>query len=270
MVRPLRRDYGGAALITGASSGIGRAMAERLAQAGVDLYLVARRMDRLEALTRQLEQAYGVRCQPIPCDLAAPGAVGEVLAALDGAPIGMLVNNAGFGFAGPFATRDLERLEGLVQVNCTVPLQLTRALLPGMLDRGRGAIIFVASIGGRIPMPYEAAYAASKAFDLMLGESLHAELLGTGIDVVTVCPGPTQTEFLTAQGFEEDHADRLFALAAKPTRIANLAIKHLGRRAVVAPFWTGRVPLALVQCLPRWVVQPLAQRGFRRAGYSDR
>lgn len=194
--------YGPVALVTGASSGIGRAFAVELAARGLDLLLVARRTGRLHALAAELGQAHGVRVQVCGADLAAPAAVEQIVTAAAGLDIGLLVSNAGFGLKGAHQDNDPARMAAMLQVNCAAPLQLTHRLLPGLRQRGRGGIIITSSVEGLMGIPYSAAYAASKAFTNSLGESLWGELSTEGVDVLALCPGSTDTEAHALQGID--------------------------------------------------------------------
>ena len=179
----------GTALVTGASSGIGEQFARQLAERGHDLVLVARRTDRLETLAAELPTAAHV----IGCDLGADAASLPGRVAEHGAEIELLVNNAGFGGHGRFLEGPKGRDAEMVRVNCEAVVVLTRALLPAMVERGRGGVIVVASTAGMQPLPYEAVYAASKAFALNFTDALHAELRGTGVRCMSVNPGPVPT-----------------------------------------------------------------------------
>jgi short-subunit dehydrogenase len=196
----LRRRYGGAAFVTGASSGIGEAFARRLARCGFDLVLVARRADRLEKLGRELEEAHGVRVHSISQDLGQREGPASALAAADalGVEIGMLVSNAGFGTYGPFLAQDAASQIAIPEVNNRAPVALACALAPRLVARGRGAMIFLASTAAYQPVAFEAVYGASKAFNLMFGEALWAELRPHGVDVCVLSPGFTPTEYQRA------------------------------------------------------------------------
>ncbi|MCC6698085.1 MAG: SDR family oxidoreductase [Candidatus Hydrogenedentes bacterium] len=243
-------QYRGWALITGASAGIGREFARAIAAHKVPCVLVARRLDRLNELADELRAAHGVKCRCVAQDLAAPDSVDCLLAAVSDLPIGILVNNAGFGHAGRFHTRDPQRLGSMVNVNCAVPALLTRALVPQMLERKRGAIIIVSSVLGFVACPYESVYAATKAFDLQLGASLYAELRPLGIDVVTLCPQATRTEILTAQGFSEESVKARQRLADEPEKVVAIALRSLGRKPVTGPFFVTLAGL-MHRVLPR-------------------
>lgn len=190
------------ALITGASSGIGAAFAERLASDKFDLVIVARRRAMLDSLAERLRGAHGVEVAVLAADLARPAELREVEAwAAHDAALELLINNAGFGAYMPFITLDPDRAEELLQVQVVAPTRLTRAVLPGMVARGRGAIINVSSrLGltasiGSPPLPKRATYAAAKAYLNTFTQILHNELAGTGVQVQALCPGVVSTEF---------------------------------------------------------------------------
>src|SRR5262252_5998599 len=202
-----------AALITGASSGLGAEYAKLFASDKKDVILIARRRDRLEALSRELSGKFGVQAQVIAedlADVAAPKRIeGEVKRI--GAQIRYLVNNAGFGITGRFAEEDAERELAVVQVNIAALVALTRAFLPGMIANGRGRILNIGSTAGFQPGPFMAVYYASKAFVISFTEALWYELKGTGVSATVSCPGATATEFSKVAGTDKS---RLFAMGA--------------------------------------------------------
>lgn len=204
MVASFRERFGGAALITGASAGIGAAFASHLAAAGMDLILVARRRERLDALGAALADKHRIRAEAIDVDLTAPGATGELVrrAEATGLDVGMLVCSAGFGAYGAFAEGDAATDARMVDLNCRVVVEHCHAFLPGMVKRGKGGVILVASTAAYQPCPYWATYGATKAFNLMLGEALWAELAPRGIDVLALSPGYTKTEFQEAANID--------------------------------------------------------------------
>lgn len=187
-------------LITGASAGIGAAFARRYAREGWDLALTARRLDRLDALAAEL-RGLGAEVQTIAADLADPAAPGVILAAL-GRPVDGLVNNAGYGLPGGFRAQSWPDHAGFIQVLMTAPTELAYGLLPGMVDRGFGRIVNVASVAGLMP-GREGLYAAVKAYLLRFSQSLHAEVRGTGVHVTALCPGLTYSEFHEVAGLKE-------------------------------------------------------------------
>jgi short-subunit dehydrogenase len=195
---------GEAALITGASSGIGEAFARTLAGRGVSLLLTAlpAELERLDALAGELAERHGVRCVSVAMDLAVRDGADRLLAAADevGFAPDLLVNSAGVGDSGRFADAPLERQIEMVHVNVEAVVRLTRLFLPRMVRSRGGAIINVASTAAFQPLPYFAVYAASKAFVLSFGEGLWAEHRRAGVRVITVCSGPVATAFHGAPG----------------------------------------------------------------------
>src|SRR5437899_205161 len=185
------------ALVTGASSGIGGALARRIARDGRDLVLVARRAERLEALARELGDAHGVGAHVIVKDLLRPGAPRELVeeVARRGLTVDWLVNNAGFGPAGRLDRLPVEGELAEIRLNVEVLVELTGRCLPAMVARKAGVVMNIASMGAFAPGPYMATYAATKAFVLSFSEGIAAELGGTGVQVLCVCPGFTRTEF---------------------------------------------------------------------------
>lgn len=184
------------ALVTGASSGIGGEFARQLAARGYDVVLVARRADRLESLAADLP----TRAHVVPCDLGADAASLSQRVAEIGVEVDVLVNNAGFGNHNRFWEIPEERDAAVVRLNCEALVTLTRAFLPAMIERGSGGIINIGSIFGMQPVPYEAVYGASKAFVASFSDAVRAELRGTGVRVLTVTPGPVETEFQETAG----------------------------------------------------------------------
>ncbi len=184
------------AMVTGASAGIGAAFAERLARDGYDLVLVARRRDRLEELAKRLSESHEIEAEVLAADLVDAGdllVVEERAAAAPG--LDLLVNNAGFGTAGPFSDADPDLEEQQVLLNVVALLRLSRAALPRMVARGSGAILNVSSMAGMTPTPYNATYGGTKAFVNSFTEALAVELRGNGVRVEALCPGFTRTEF---------------------------------------------------------------------------
>jgi len=227
---PLSQRYGGWAVITGASAGLGEAFARALAREGIPCVLSARREDRLKQLAEELATAHGIETRVLAADLTDPAAVDRLADAVADLDVGILVNNAGFGYAGRFSKLAEDRLRDLVQVNCAAPVVLTHRLLPKLIERGRGAILFTGSVAGRVPLPLHSVYAASKAFDLFVGEALAVELADENIDVLVLEPGSTATEFQTVAG-EVAHVGEP---AADVVAVARAA---LGRQPTLVSGW---------------------------------
>lgn len=226
----LSERYGEWGLVTGASAGIGAEFARALAREGVSLVLTARREERLRVLADELEKQFNVSTRTVAVDLGTSDGPERLADAVRDLEIGILVNNAGLGYAGRLDKQDAERLRGLVAVNCSAPLVLTSRLVPGMVERGRGALIFTGSAAGHQPIPYHAVYAASKAFDLFLGEALFVELRDKGVDVLVLEPGPVETEF-------QDAADEIGQGGESPAEVVRVALESLGGPPSVIPGW---------------------------------
>jgi short-subunit dehydrogenase len=222
----LRERYGSWALVTGASAGIGVEFARSFAKDGISLVLAARRGDRLAQLADELTQEHGVEVRIVSCDLATPEGVQACIAAARDVDLAILVNNAGVGYSGRFDRQDPERLTALVQLNCVAPVALTAALLPKLRERGRGALIFTGSVAGCQPLPLHATYAASKAFDNLLAEGLWGELRGSGIDVLALEPGSTESEFHAV-------AEELPHEGEPAADVVAVALRALGRQPSV-------------------------------------
>lgn len=251
----------GRALITGPTSGIGRALAEVFAREGHDLVLASRDRGRLDSMARDLMGRFGIQAQVLPADLSQPGAAAALAAGCP--PVDYLVNNAGMGQRGPFLGSDPGRAEALLRVNLLSALELTRALAPGMAARGRGGILNVASTAAFQPGPNMALYAAAKSFLLAFGDSLREELRNTGVTVTTLCPGPTDTAFNAAIGIRDTPLVRLALM--RPERVARAGYRGLrkGRALVVPGFW-NRVGMRAAWLAPAWLSGRLVAEVQRR------
>ena len=249
----LRERYGEWALVTGASSGLGSEFARALAREGVSVVLTARREERLRELASELEKAHQVSTRVVAVDLADPSASEQLTEAVRDLEIAILVNNAGFGYAGRFDKQEPERLREMVQLNCLAPVMLSAGLLPGMLARGRGAVVITGSAAGRQPLPFHGVYSATKAFDLLLGESLAVELRSQGVDVLVLEPGSTQTEFQQVAG-EITHNGE------PAERVVLLALEALGQQPAVISGWFNWIRASIAsRLLPRSLVAHLGK-----------
>lgn len=222
-------QYGPAALVTGASSGIGASFAEQLAARGLDLVLVARRVERLEALAARLSAAHGVDVKVCQIDLSHAMAATQILDATATIDVGLVVSNAGYGHRGDHASIDPAGLTEMLMVNCNVPMLLANGFAPRLRARGKGGIILTSSVEALIGCPYSTAYSATKAFVNNLGEGLWAELTPDGIDVLTICPGLTDTEAPRRHGMDPSaRADCM-----SPDAVAELALANLKQGPVL-------------------------------------
>ena len=242
--------YGPWAVVTGASAGLGEHFARQLAQRGANLVLVARREARLRVLAEELKQNSGVEAVVLPLDLGAPGAVEVLCERTAERDVGLLVDNAGFGYMGSLLNQDPERLARMIHLNCTVTLLTAMAFAKRMKARGGGGIIVSASLAGFQATPHMAAYGATKGFDLLFAEGLAHELRGTGVDVLALCPGSTSTEFGQVAGSRGGTRGSM-----NPGPVVAEALRALGRRDVVVTGLANKiVGHVLVPILPRrWI-----------------
>jgi uncharacterized protein len=220
------RKKKGTALITGASSGIGLELAKVFAREGYDLALVARRRPKLEEVKKELERDHDIQVWPLKFDLSMMGAANELSRELDqdSIVVDILVNNAGFGSYGRFQEQDeLTQLQ-MLRLNIESLTQLTRLLLPKMVERGSGRVMNVASTGAFVPCPYMAVYCATKAYVLSLSEALGEELKGTGVTVTALCPGGTSTEFFQRAGNLNSRITKNMMEADKVAELGYLAL----------------------------------------------
>lgn len=247
------------ALVTGASSGIGEAIARRLAWGGTDLVLVARRKELLDALAMEMKDAHGVDVEVLPADLTDPGdrARVEARAAAGATPIDLLVNNAGFAARGRVWELSVERQHQEIELNVAALVRLTHAALSQMVPRRQGAILNVSSVLGFLPLPYYGVYAGTKAFVLSFTEALHEELRGTGINATAILPGYTPTEFQAVAGARAlTFPDFLSVDAAAVAREA-LDAAATARPARVAGA-VNRITFGALRLVPRRLTRRLA------------
>ena len=241
-------------LITGASAGLGEEFARQLSGRGQRLVLVARRKDRLEALASELGNA-----RVIALDLAQPNSTMRLMADLAASDehVDTLINNAGFGLIGRFARRDPERLREMIDLNVGTLTDLCRAVAPGMIERGRGAILNVASTAAFQAGPGMAVYFATKAYVLSLTEALHEELKPHGIRVSCLCPGPTRTEFGEVAGFTSNGwFDRISMDSRSVVRKGLAGLDK--NRAMVVPGLLNQVGATGTRLVPRIVTRKIA------------
>jgi hypothetical protein len=260
------------ALVTGASAGIGAEIARQLAGRGHGVVLVARRKPRLTALASELQDDYGVRAEAIACDLGKPAARGRLPGQIAdlGLNVDILINNAGFATGGPFHASDPERELEQVRVLVEAVVALTSAFLPGMVERGRGGILNVASTAGMQPLPYAAGYSAAKAYVLTFSEAVHQEVSGNGVTVTALCPGPVETEFWEGAGWQVGGGRSFEKAMPRPALVSVQDVAKAGLEGldsgsrVVVPGLTMRAAMLASRYIPHAVKLPVIERAMRR------
>jgi uncharacterized protein len=260
-VRTFRERYGPWAIVTGASSGIGEALARELSAEGISVVLVARRRERLEGLARELREKHGTDSLVVELDLGAEGAHESLMAAVADRDVGLLCANAGFGEKGSFQSIDLPTYRRMIRLNCEATVALVHAMVPRLLPRQRSGILIVASTAAFQGVPWTTVYGATKAFDLALAEGLSEELGPKGVDVVAVCPGATDTEGPKRTGV--DPARVPFGMGSAEA-VAKAGLSALGRSMVVVPRATDRLAAFASRIVPRSLAVKLAGRAIRR------
>jgi uncharacterized protein len=257
----LKDRYGPWAVVAGASEGLGETFARRLAAEGLSLVLVARRRERLEGLCDALMREHGVEARPLALDLARPD-VGDVVAeATEGLEVGLLVYNAALSVIGPFLAREPGDHLRVLDVNCRAPVALAHRLGGAMAARARGGIVLMSSMAGYQGSALITSYAASKAFNLVLGEGLWDELRDRGVDVLVCSAGATRTPNYEASAPKKTSP---LATVMAPEAVVEEALRSLGRRPVCVPGVGNRLAAALMQrLLPRRVAVRIMGRATR-------
>ncbi|MDD9819835.1 MAG: SDR family oxidoreductase [Nitrospira sp.] len=250
-------------VLTGASRGIGAEYARVLASQGYDLLLVSRDAARLAQLSHELETSARVHAHVCIADLAQPGAAHQVFAEsrrYRQTP-DMLINNAGFGLFGDFASHPLPRIQAMLHLHVHTVTESIRLFLPGMMERGSGVIINVTSIAGMVPIPYLAEYAATKAFLLSLSEALAREVQSNGVYIQACCPGPTETDFHTSAGFRPSNPYIRRQTSAQVVRESLAAVRK--KRPVVTIGWQGKLVALAMRYVPNAILMRMAGRRAR-------
>lgn len=250
------------ALITGASSGIGLELAKLFAKDRVNLILVARESDRLRRAAEELQRLSGTAPRVMACDLADPQSSGALHAEIKGAPVDYLVNNAGFGLGGPFSTTDRQTELDMIQVNVTSLVDLTKLLLPGMLSRKAGRIMNVASTVAFQPGPLMAVYYASKAFVLSFTEAIAEELVGSGVTVTALCPGPTASDFQRRAALENIKLFKNKSIGMMTSEeVARIGYRGMmAGKVIVIPGLLNKVGVQSLRLGPRAIIRKAAKK----------
>lgn len=250
------------AVVTGASAGIGLALAERLAAGGTHLVLTARRADRLESLAAALSTKHGIRVEICPADLTRPEAPAEIHAftARKDIEVELLVNNAGFGAFGYIQNIPTPGLLEMIQVNCAAVVHLTQLYVPAMIARRHGDILVVSSVAAFQALPFNSVYAATKAFDLLFAEGIAEELREFGVGVCALCPGSTNTEFQQVAR----QPDRVFRSAETAEKVARVGLAALAEgRSFVISGAKNRLMVEGERLAPRQFVARMAGKMMR-------
>lgn len=257
----MAKEQGKWALVTGASSGIGVEFAKLLAEQGFALVLNARRKDRLEALADEIRQEIGASTLVVASDLASDGGAEQLYeeVARNGIALDVLINNAGFGLWGKFTETPWEREAGMIDLNVRALVELTKRFLPGMVERRSGHVLNVASTAAFQPGPFFAVYSATKAFVLSFSEAVNEELRGSGVNVTTLCPGPTQSEFFEVAEAEHRNFSKRHRAGAREVAALGLAAMFSGKRTVVHG-QQNRILATLSRLAPRGLVLAGARR----------
>ena len=251
-------------LVTGASRGLGAAFAEHLGTFGARVLLVARSADDLMAVAERVRERGGTTVVLVS-DLGTPGAADLLAARLNehGETVDVLINNAGYGIVGPFLDTSAEDAEGMGMLNAVALTSLTRQLVPGMVERGRGGVLNVGSVASFVPAPRFAIYGATKAYVLSLTDALHVELANTGVHVSCLCPGPVRTGFGDRAGMD----DQFFSGAMSAEQVAEAGLSGLARnRRRVVPGWLNKVQAVASSWVPSALTLRVTEAVMTRAG----
>jgi uncharacterized protein len=250
------------ALITGASKGIGKAIAMELAAKKYDLFLVARSGDLLSALAKQISKEHGVRCQYVSADLTTDEGIEKVVSefAKLNAELAILVNNAGYGLWGSFRDVPLNDTNALIKINVSLPVNLTYKLIPLLAKSQQAYILNIASTAGYQAVPKLSVYAACKSFMLVFSRGLSYELRHSNISVTCVSPGTTETNFMDAAGmFSESIRKKAAKVSMTPQKVAAFAVKSMFKKKVEAiPGWINKISVAMIPFSPKSLTEKIA------------
>jgi short-subunit dehydrogenase len=250
------------AIVTGASSGIGTELARELARRGHGLTLVARREDRLRDIAEQLAKEHEIRAEVIAADLSNTESRANIATELEqrGLTVDVLVNNAGLSTTGAVHKSTPDRDIAMIRTDVEAIVHLCSLFVPGMVERGRGAVLNVASTAAFQPLPGQAGYGGAKAFVLSYSRATRAELKGTGVTMTVLCPGPVETEFAEAAGFTQEESSNALPrfMWVSAADVAKTAVKGLDKdKAVVIPGMSNRMGAAVAHLTPRRILLPI-------------
>lgn len=252
-MKNFKYKYGPWALVTGASSGIGKSISEQLAQQGLNLVAVARNQANLDTLKNDLEAKYAIQVETIAEDLSKPGASSLIAEQTAGIDIGLLIANAGIENNGPFIDNDANDESHLLALNIVSPMQLSHIFARRFSERGRGGILLTSSLFGYQGVPYVANYSASKAYILSLGEALNVELQPLGIDVTVLSPGLTKTPMIDNMSVD---FNKMPITSHTPDVVAKVGLSALGNKATVVPGLINKIYAWENRLIPRsWPVK---------------
>ena len=264
----MKSDQKKTAVVTGATSGIGEAFARAFAGMGHDLVITGRRREKIESVADSIRRNHDVAIDVVIAELADRDTLlrlAEKIQAIDN--LAILVNNAGFAENGMFHEQDITGQRNTLRVHADATMELTHAILPGMVKRGSGAVINVSSLGGLIPFPNNAVYSGSKAFVCYFTESIGLELRGTGVKVQALCPGMTVTDFHEKMGFEPDdlYTSKGMRRAMSPDEVVEISLAYLERnRPICIPGQNNRITYLLTRLLPRRLLYALISASLRK------
>jgi uncharacterized protein len=241
----LRQAYGKWAVITGASSGIGMELTKRVAEAGINVVMIARTESKLQAIAQELTHSYGIATRVIAADVSEPGGLKWAIEVTNDLEVGMLIVSAGFGTSGPFIQSSIEQEINMLRVNCEALLLLTQHFAKKFAAQGRGGIILLSSIVAFQGVPYAAHYAATKAYVQTLAEGLAAELKQVGVHVLAAAPGPVTSGF-------ESRANMKMTTALSPEDVGVPILKALGKRSTIFPGGLTKILMTGLRTVPRW------------------
>ncbi|MCX6150101.1 MAG: SDR family NAD(P)-dependent oxidoreductase [Ignavibacteriales bacterium] len=243
-MKNLREKYGKWAVITGASSGIGEEFAKYLAKEKINLFIIARRIDKLNKIAEKLSSENEIEVIPIKADLTKEESFPAIMEEIGDREVGLLINNAGVGSIGQFQNIDCKKEIDLIKLNCIAPVLLTHLLVEKMILQKKGALIFLGSLVGMVPTPYLTTYSATKTFNIFVANALWYELKKYNIDVLALSPGSTNTEF------ERMTKGTGNIFIAEPSDVVKTAMKALGKKSSVVNGKRNKVLAGIVKILP--------------------